>query len=142
MIRILFSFCFSMCLFSFESIAFDNVLVVEDTELIDNNEEIDVLTLNEYLCNETPCVVLDVREKKELDICCLNNIMHIPLNELLLGAVDGLSKDVLLIVMCRSGKRSLQAVNYLKNNGFDKVVNLKGGILDWIKEIDPTLKAY
>ncbi|MDP1725022.1 MAG: rhodanese-like domain-containing protein [Alphaproteobacteria bacterium] len=120
--------CLLVSLFSFESFA--------------NDEAIDVSTLNEYLINGTPCFVLDVREKKELEICCLNNIMHIPLNELLSGAVDGLPKDVLLIVMCRSGIRSQKAFDYLKNNGFDKAVNLKDGILAWIKEIDPTLTAY
>lgn len=133
--------CLLVSLFCFESFAFDNVLVAEDTEIIANEKEITVSTLNEYLINETPCVVLDVREPHELEICCLNNIKHIPLNKLLSGDVDGLSKDVLLIVMCRSGRRSLQAVNYLRDQGFDKAVNLKGGILAWIDEIDPTLKA-
>jgi rhodanese-related sulfurtransferase len=55
---------------------------------------------------------------------------------------DKIAKDKPVIVQCRSGKRSAQAIMLLEQQGFDNLANLKGGILAWKEEIDPELDVY
>ncbi|HKI59419.1 MAG TPA: rhodanese-like domain-containing protein, partial [Mariprofundaceae bacterium] len=50
--------------------------------------------------------------------------------------------DQPVVVLCKMGGRSAQAVQFLKNRGYRNVSNLVGGILRWIDEIDPSLKKY
>jgi adenylyltransferase/sulfurtransferase len=45
-------------------------------------------------------------------------------------------------VHCRSGARSGKVVAYLRQQGFDRTYNLKGGILEWIDKIDPSQPKY
>jgi adenylyltransferase/sulfurtransferase len=46
------------------------------------------------------------------------------------------------VAHCRSGKRSAEAVEFLQRAGFRKVLNLKGGILAWSDEVDPSVPKY
>jgi sulfur-carrier protein adenylyltransferase/sulfurtransferase len=46
------------------------------------------------------------------------------------------------VVHCRSGKRSADAIEFLKTAGFKKLLNLKGGILAWSDEVDPSVPKY
>lgn len=91
--------------------------------------------------NNTPHQLIDVREQYEVDIATLGG-EHIPMN-LVVGSIDKLSRDVPVIVHCRSGGRSGAVVDALeKRFGFDNVYNLKGGILAWSDEIDPSVPKY
>jgi sulfur-carrier protein adenylyltransferase/sulfurtransferase len=88
--------------------------------------------------------LLDVREPREFDIARIPGSVLIPLGELP-KRLDELPKgpdapDI--IVHCKSGVRSAKAVNMLREEGFDRVQNLKGGILAWISRIDPSLHSY
>ncbi len=51
-------------------------------------------------------------------------------------------RDELLVVHCRSGARSANAVQFLLANGFKNVRNLKGGLMAWSREIDPSMPTY
>lgn len=84
--------------------------------------------------------VLDVRESWELEIARLPDVVHIPMGELAarLGELD---TERELVVMCRSGGRSLAAAQFLSGRGF-KVSNLEGGILAWSREVDPSVAQY
>lgn len=85
-------------------------------------------------------LLLDVREPFEYDICNLDGKL-IPLKTL--GEHMGeLDMNQQIIVHCRSGGRSSNAVELLQQNGFTNVSNLKGGILAWASEIDPTMARY
>ena len=86
-------------------------------------------------------VVVDVREKWELDVASIPDVLHIPMNDIpaRLGELDG---DQEVVVMCRSGGRSMQVANFLARNGFKSVANLTGGILAWSREVDPSVSAY
>lgn len=88
-------------------------------------------------------VLLDVREAHELEICKLEYTVHIPLGDLRFQ-LDDLEafKSQLIVVYCRSGRRSLLAAEFLKECGFADVANLKGGILAWSDEIDPSFRKY
>src|SRR6202163_3737609 len=84
--------------------------------------------------------ILDVREPHEFQICNLNGHL-IPLGELP-RRVHELDSSKEIVAHCRSGKRSAEAVDFLRKAGFRKVLNLKGGILAWSDEVDPTVPKY
>jgi sulfur-carrier protein adenylyltransferase/sulfurtransferase len=86
-------------------------------------------------------VILDVREASEAAICRLTGSILIPLGELerRLGELDPRSE---IVVHCKSGGRSARAVALLRENGYGRAVNLSGGILKWISEIDTSLTSY
>lgn len=84
--------------------------------------------------------LLDVREDWELGIASVPGIVHIPMGQVAdrIGELDS-GKDV--VVLCRSGRRSLEVAKFLQQNGF-KAVNLAGGILAWSRELDATIPTY
>jgi adenylyltransferase/sulfurtransferase len=106
-----------------------------------NNDEIDVVELKRKLDEKEDFLLLDVREPLELAICKLDQAVHIPM-KLLPEQLHKLQKDKEIVVMCRSGSRSLHVQSFLKSQGFTNVKNLKGGILDWARKIDPNMQSY
>ncbi len=84
--------------------------------------------------------MLDVREEWELGVASVPDVVHIPMGEVAdrLGELDR-GREV--VVLCRSGRRSLQVANFLQQNGF-QAVNLAGGILAWSRELDATIPTY
>src|ERR1700686_682670 len=84
--------------------------------------------------------ILDVREPHEYQICNLNGKL-IPLGELP-RRVNELDSSREMVVHCRSGKRSAEAIQFLQKAGFKKLWNLKGGVLAWSDEVDPTMPKY
>lgn len=89
---------------------------------------------------ETP-FILDVRNPEEIAICRLAGSTVIPLPELP-NRIDELDRSVPMIVHCKSGARSAKAIALLRESGFSDLRNLTGGILAWIKDVDPSLPAY
>jgi adenylyltransferase/sulfurtransferase len=84
--------------------------------------------------------VLDVREPHEYQICNLEGHL-IPLGDLP-KRVQELDSSREIVAHCRSGKRSAEAVEFLRAAGFRKVWNLTGGILAWADRIDPKMPKY
>jgi sulfur-carrier protein adenylyltransferase/sulfurtransferase len=84
--------------------------------------------------------ILDVREPHEFQICNLGGHL-IPLGELS-RRVNELDSSREIVAHCRSGKRSAEAVEFLRSAGFRKVLNLKGGILGWSDEVDASVPKY
>jgi len=84
--------------------------------------------------------ILDVREPHEYQICNLRGHL-IPLGELP-RRVHELDSSREIVAHCRSGKRSAEAVDFLRKAGFRKIVNLKGGILAWSDEVDASVPKY
>ena len=87
--------------------------------------------------------LLDVRKPYEAEIASIGADLLIPLDELP-RRLDELepNREKELIVHCRSGGRSYDAVQMLTEAGFTKAINLKGGTLAWSEEVDPTLPKY
>jgi sulfur-carrier protein adenylyltransferase/sulfurtransferase len=81
--------------------------------------------------------LIDVREPYEFEIANLGGEL-IPLSEIA-DDEDRISKDKKVVVHCRSGKRSATVE---RRFGFDNLYNLKGGILAWSDEIDPSIPKY
>jgi sulfur-carrier protein adenylyltransferase/sulfurtransferase len=84
--------------------------------------------------------ILDVREPHEYQICNLRGHL-IPLGDLS-RRVSELDSSREIVAHCRTGKRSAEAVEFLRKAGFRKVLNLKGGILAWSDEVDPSVPKY
>lgn len=82
--------------------------------------------------NHENAVIIDVRENNEVSSGTIVNAIHIPLASLQ-SRLNDLEKHKTspIVVNCRSGHRSSQACNILRKNGFEKVYNLKGGIMAW-----------
>lgn len=103
-------------------------------------QEISVQELKNLIDNGVDFQLIDVRESFEYEHSNIDGL-HIPLVDILLKK-DLISKDKPVIVQCRSGKRSAQAVLLLQQEGFDNLSNLAGGILAWRDQINPELDVY
>lgn len=84
--------------------------------------------------------LLDVREAWELGVASVPGVIHIPMGEIA-ERVGELDRSKETVVLCRSGRRSLEVAKYLQQNGF-RAVNLAGGILAWSREVDATIPTY
>ncbi|MCW5912813.1 MAG: molybdopterin-synthase adenylyltransferase MoeB [Cyclobacteriaceae bacterium] len=104
-------------------------------------KEVTVQELKALLDSQADFQLIDVREPHEFDICNLNGEL-IPQGDIP-ASVDKIAKDKQVVIHCRSGARSGNMVQWLeKNHGFTNLYNLKGGILAWAKEIDPSVPTY
>ncbi|MBW3535643.1 MAG: molybdopterin-synthase adenylyltransferase MoeB [Gemmatimonadetes bacterium] len=92
------------------------------------------------LASDDPPLVLDVREPWEWAVGSLEGqgALHVPLAELetRLGEVP---RDRDVVVVCRAGGRSARAALTLREAGLARVANLRGGLVAWAAEVDPTL---
>lgn len=104
-------------------------------------KEVSVQQLHQFISDKTPFQLIDVREPYEYEIAQIDGEL-IPLKQVLEKA-NQISKDKKVIIHCRSGKRSADAIRLLQDTlGFNNLYNLKGGILAYAKEIDTSLATY
>jgi rhodanese-related sulfurtransferase len=103
-------------------------------------QEITVKDLKQKFDNKEDFQLIDVRETFEYEMSNIGG-ENIPLAGILIET-DRISKDKLVIVHCRSGKRSAMAIMQLERLGYTNLYNLKGGILAWAAEIDSTMQVY
>ena len=83
--------------------------------------------------------ILDVREPFEWELASLEGTINMPMNQL---RVDMIPKDLPGLVMCHHGMRSMYVIRHLQAHGFDKLINLGGGIDAWSREVDPGVPRY
>ena len=87
-------------------------------------------------------VLLDVREAGERAIVTLPGDAWLPVGDVRAGAgLPGLEPQTRVYVYCKSGVRSGEAVDLLRARGVD-AVNVEGGVLAWVAQVDPTLPTY
>lgn len=104
-------------------------------------KEVTVDELKSMMDSKADFQLIDVREPHEYDSCNLGGEL-IPMAELPHN-LEKISKDKQVIIHCRSGSRSGNMINWLeKNHGYTNLYNLKGGISDWAKKIDPSMQVY
>lgn len=103
---------------------------------------ISVRDLAEMREKGTDHLLLDVRTPAEVAIADIDGTV-IPMSELQ-DRLDEIEpwQDRDIVVMCRSGTRSARVVQALRSMGYDKAVNLEGGILAWSREIDDSVPTY
>ncbi|MEZ6190115.1 MAG: rhodanese-like domain-containing protein [Phycisphaerales bacterium] len=84
--------------------------------------------------------LIDVREPAEHAIVKFPNAKLIPLKTLP-DHLDELDPDKTQVMICKVGQRSAMAVAFLRERDYE-AINLTGGILGWVREIDPSLPTY
>src|ERR1044072_1068353 len=105
-------------------------------------EEITATELKQRLDNGDDIQIVDVREDNEVAIGRIPNSVHIPLAQVL-NRVDEIDPSRETVVHCKMGGRSARAIDALQRSGFKgKLTNLKGGILRWSDEVDPSVPKY
>ncbi|HEX2525103.1 MAG TPA: rhodanese-like domain-containing protein [Geminicoccus sp.] len=102
---------------------------------------IEVEELAERRAGPDAPVILDVREPHELAICRFPESLDIPMGSLP-QRIDELPTDRPIVVVCRSGARSMRITQWLRAHGRDDVSNLTGGVLAWSARIDPSWPTY
>src|SRR5712691_4880432 len=103
--------------------------------------EITPLELKQRLDRGDKLFILDVREPHEYQICRLEGSHLIPLGEIP-QRVNELNSADEIVVHCKMGGRSAKAVDFLRQAGFKKLKNLKGGIDLWAQTVDQTIPRY
>ncbi len=104
-------------------------------------KEITVQELKEKMDRKEDFQLIDVREELEYDICNLQGEL-IPMGTIL-DQVDRISKDKPVIIHCKAGGRSAAVVNELERRfGYENLYNLKGGITEYARVIDPSITLY
>ena len=119
----------------------DGAPLVSSAAMFGRVPEISVEELKEMRERGDRVVLVDVREAHEWPISDLPESVKIPLGTLP-QSLGKLSKEDEIVVYCRSGARSGNAVQFLQRSGYAKAKNLAGGINRWAERIDPTLPRY
>jgi adenylyltransferase/sulfurtransferase len=87
--------------------------------------------------------VVDVREPNEYEIVSIPGATLIPKGEFLSGAaLEKLPQDKRIVLHCKSGARSAEALAVVKDAGFSDAVHVGGGVLAWVNQVDPSLPTY
>jgi molybdopterin/thiamine biosynthesis adenylyltransferase/rhodanese-related sulfurtransferase/molybdopterin converting factor small subunit len=103
--------------------------------------EITSVELKKRLDRGDAIKIVDVREPNEYQINRIPGSQLIPLGDIP-KRFEELNKNDELVVQCKSGARSAKAADFLRSVGFTRVLNLKGGILDWVDKVDPSQPKY
>jgi rhodanese-related sulfurtransferase len=104
--------------------------------------EISVEDLAKQIQQNTPPFLLDVREPWEFNIASLPNSILMPMGEVPSRAHQELDPDQPIVVLCHHGARSLSVTMWLRDQGFEHVQSLSGGIDRWARVIDSNVPRY
>jgi molybdopterin/thiamine biosynthesis adenylyltransferase/rhodanese-related sulfurtransferase/molybdopterin converting factor small subunit len=108
---------------------------------VNSATEITSVELKQRLDRGDALKIVDVREPNEYQINRIAGSTLIPLGDIPKRYTE-LDPNEEIVVQCKMGGRSAKAADFLRSVGFTKVLNLKGGILDWIDKVDPTQPKY
>lgn len=86
-------------------------------------------------------ILLDVREPAEVEICAIEGATNIPLAQIP-SSLDNLDPEREYVLICHHGMRSQHAGLFLKEQGFERLINLVGGIDAWANQVEPTMARY
>jgi rhodanese-related sulfurtransferase len=103
--------------------------------------QIDVSALSKIRDEKQDVTILDVREPWEFAICAIETSINVPLSTLPQN-LGRLPSEGPLVVLCHHGGRSMQAVAWLRQNGFANATNLEGGIDAWARQVDRSMATY
>ncbi|MEV2274118.1 adenylyltransferase/sulfurtransferase MoeZ [Nocardiopsis sp. NPDC049922] len=99
--------------------------------------------LKDLLDKDEDVFLVDVREQNEYEIVNIPGAVLIPKGEFLNGkAFERLPQDRRIVLHCKSGARSAEALAAVKAAGFTDAVHVGGGVLAWINQVDPSLPVY
>ncbi len=107
------------------------------------NSTITAPELKEWLDAGKSIDLIDVREPAEWEIVRIPGARLIPKVEIVSGAaLADLPQDRQLVLYCKSGVRSAEALAAVKAAGFKDAVHVQGGVVSWVRQIDPSLPIY
>jgi len=119
---------------------------VEDTQTKETavkKDEIDALGLKVKMDEKQDFVLVDVREQNEYDMARIPGSILVPLSQLpnRFHELDKY-KGKEIVIHCKMGGRSAKAITFLKQQGFDNLVNMAGGITAWSDQVDSSVPKY
>jgi molybdopterin/thiamine biosynthesis adenylyltransferase/rhodanese-related sulfurtransferase len=118
-------------------------VVSEDAQLAASGSTITATELKNMIDNGDNIFLVDVREPNEYEIVSIPGSVLIPKDQFLTGAaLERLPQDKRIVLHCKSGARSAEALAVVKNAGFSDAVHVGGGVLAWVNQIDPSLPTY
>ena len=118
-------------------------VVSEDAQQAAAGSTISARQLKDMLDNGDNIFLVDVREPNEYEIVSIPGATLIPKGEFLSGAaLERLPQDKRIVLHCKSGVRSAECLAVVKDAGFSDAVHVGGGVLAWIKQVDPSLPEY
>src|SRR5215469_4214781 len=117
--------------------------VSEDAAEAASGSTITATDLKDMLDRGDDIFLVDVREPNEYEIVSIPGATLIPKDQFLTGvALEKLPQDKRIVLHCKSGVRSAEALAVVKNAGFSDAVHVGGGVLAWINQVDPSLPTY
>jgi adenylyltransferase/sulfurtransferase len=118
-------------------------VVSEDAQQAAAGSTISATELKALLDGDDEIFLVDVREPNEYEIVSIPGATLIPKGEFLSGAaLERLPQDKRIVLHCKSGQRSAEALAVVKDAGFSDAVHVGGGVLAWISQVDPSLPSY
>jgi len=118
-------------------------VVTEDAANAAAGHTITALELKEMIDAGKDFALIDVREQNEWDIVNIPGATLIPKDRILSGqALAEIPQDKPVVLHCKSGARSAEALAVLHKAGFADAVHVGGGVLSWVKQVDPSLPVY
>ena len=117
--------------------------VTDDAQQAAAGSTITAVELKEMIDSGKDFALIDVREPGEYEIVRIPGATLIPKDRILSGeALAELPQDKPLVLHCKSGARSAEALAALHKAGFRDAVHVGGGVLAWAKQVDPSLPTY
>lgn len=104
-------------------------------------DEITAVELAAMLKRSEKFTLVDVREPDEWAICRIPGATLLPLSKLL-QRFGELSKDARIVLHCKGGKRSMKALQFLRQQGYADLKSVRGGIDAWSTDVDPSVPKY
>jgi rhodanese-related sulfurtransferase len=104
--------------------------------------EITARDLAARLTGDDKPTLLDVREPWEFATAQIAGSKSMPMGEIPSRAFQELDPEAHIVTVCHAGVRSLNVAAWMRNQGFEKVQSLSGGIDGWSREIDPGVPRY
>jgi len=119
-------------------VAFCGIGRGEDAEAV---EEISAGELKRRMDDGIALEVIDVRDPHEWEICRIPGTRLVPLGTLA-ERLHEFDSSKTYVMHCKSGIRSAKAIAQLRRAGFKRLLNLRGGVLAWSREVDPSVPTY
>ena len=114
---------------------------VEDAEILEGVEEITAPELKLRLEAGDELEMVDVREPHEWAICRIDGARSVPLGTLA-ERLHEFDSSRTYVMQCKVGVRSAKAIGQLQQAGFRRLLNLRGGVNAWAREVDPSMPTY
>ncbi|HEY0485727.1 MAG TPA: adenylyltransferase/sulfurtransferase MoeZ [Mycobacteriales bacterium] len=118
-------------------------VVSDEAQLAARGSTITVMELEDMMKAGKDFLLVDVREPAEYEIVRIPGSVLIPKGDILNGsALAQLPQDKPIVLHCKTGVRSAEALAALKAAGFSDATHVQGGVVSWVKQIDPSLPEY